>query len=76
MRLHPQNELPITNLYWAFLDRHKKHLQSNPRLMLPLRNLKKRGQATIRKDRHIFTMVQRELEKPGILTPVHLLLAE
>jgi deoxyribodipyrimidine photolyase-related protein len=60
---NPKTNCPITNLYWAFLDRHKKQLQSNPRLMLPLRNLQKRRQATIRKDRQIFTMVRRELKK-------------
>lgn len=73
---NPKTNCPITNLYWAFLNRHKKQLQSNPRLILPLRNLKKRGHTTIRKDRQIFTMVRHELEKPAILTPVHLLLTE
>ncbi len=73
---NPKTNCPITNLYWAFLDRHKKQLQQNPRLLLPLRNLQKRGQATIRKDRRIFTMVLRELEKSTSLTPAHLLLAE
>ncbi|MFZ1745007.1 MAG: hypothetical protein WBO24_09540 [Nitrospirales bacterium] len=73
---NPKTNCPLTNLYWAFLDRHKMKLQSNPRLMLPFRNLQKRGQATIRRDRQIFTMVQRELKKSAGLNPVHLLLPE
>ncbi|MFZ9099398.1 MAG: cryptochrome/photolyase family protein, partial [Burkholderiaceae bacterium] len=30
---------PITTLYWDFLLRHKPHLQSNPRMALPLKHL-------------------------------------
>lgn len=69
---NPKTNCPITNLYWAFLARHKKQLQSNPRLILPLRNLQKRGQATIIRDRQIFTIVQRAFAKNTCLTPEYL----
>jgi deoxyribodipyrimidine photolyase-like uncharacterized protein len=29
-RFDPQNNCPITNLYWAFLSRHEKLLSNNP----------------------------------------------
>lgn len=70
---NPKTNCPITNLYWAFLARHKKQLQSNHRLMLPLRNSQKRDQEKSRKDREIFSIVQRALEKNTYLTPEHLI---
>ncbi|MDH4362340.1 MAG: cryptochrome/photolyase family protein [Nitrospirota bacterium] len=57
----PKTNCPVTNLYWAFLARHQSKLQTNPRLRLPLINLKKRGQAKRRTDIKIFKIVRKAL---------------
>ncbi len=68
---NPKTNCPITNLYWAFLERHKLKLQMNPRLTLPLKNLRKRGQVKIRTDPEIFSIVQKTLKENKRLTPQH-----
>jgi len=68
---NPKTNCPITHLYWAFLERHKKQLQTNPRMRLPLRNLQKRGRPKIRRDFEIFEIVHSVLEANQRLTPRH-----
>ena len=41
-RFDPQKNCPITNLDWAFLSRHEKFLNKNPRLAMPRRSLARR----------------------------------
>ncbi|MEO8325786.1 MAG: cryptochrome/photolyase family protein [Nitrospirota bacterium] len=69
---HPKTNCPITNLNWAFLERHQSKLQTNPRLTLPLKNLKKRAPNKIRTDLEIFKIVQKALGESKTLTPQHL----
>jgi deoxyribodipyrimidine photolyase-related protein len=40
---HPKKTCPITQLYWAFLERHQDKLSNNHRLAIPLAGLKKRS---------------------------------
>ncbi len=68
---NPKTNCPVTNLYWAFLERHKLELQTNPRLRLPFQNLKKRGQAKIQKDNEIYAVVRKVLAASTRLTPQH-----
>jgi deoxyribodipyrimidine photolyase-related protein len=58
---HPKKDCPITPLYWAFLDRHKKKLQNNPRMKIPLASLKRRGTARRRQDQEVFRKVRQKL---------------
>jgi deoxyribodipyrimidine photolyase-related protein len=41
-RFDPKKNCPITPLYWAFMHRHRTHLEKNPRVKLLLKNLEKR----------------------------------
>lgn len=66
---HPKINCPLTNLYWAFLDRHQSKLRANPRLGLALRNLQKRKKARIRGDRNVFDVVRQVLGAGKTLTP-------
>jgi len=60
-RFDPKKNCPITHLYWAFLSRHEKLLNKNPRLAMPMRSLAKRGVELQRKDRVIFQTLQKLL---------------
>lgn len=66
---NPKTNCPITNLYWAFLNRHKKNLQSNPRLQLPFKNLKKRGKTKTETDDRVLTITASRLKDGERLTP-------
>lgn len=39
----PQRDCPLTRLYWAFLERHRDSLESNPRLKMPYASLRRRA---------------------------------
>ncbi|MEJ2716194.1 MAG: cryptochrome/photolyase family protein [Deltaproteobacteria bacterium] len=64
----PRTNCPITNLYWAFLGRHKRIFSDNPRLTLPLKALEKRDQARKGRDRAIFEKLRENLTRGE---PVH-----
>jgi len=65
----PKNNCPITNLYWAFLDRHRQALVDNPRMRLVLSSLGKRSSAQVRADHEVFERVAFALEKGETLRP-------
>ncbi|MGD8439458.1 MAG: cryptochrome/photolyase family protein [Holophagae bacterium] len=65
----PTTSCPITNLYWAFLDRHRNDLADNPRMRLPLSSLGKRGDDRRDHDRDIFDRVSSVLDAGGTLQP-------
>lgn len=44
-QFHPKKNCPITPLYWAFLERHREHLEKNPRVKVILKNLQSRDVA-------------------------------
>ena len=65
----PTKNCPITPLYWAFLERHGKRLERNPRLRMPYRSLARRDQARKRNDRRVFDAVRSLLQRGARLTP-------
>ena len=69
---NPKTNCPITNLYWAFLERHQSKLRTNPRLRLALENLKKRPKAATRRDKAIYALVRKGLAANTRLTPQNL----
>ncbi len=68
-RFDPRRNCPITNLYWAFLFRHKRLLSRNPRLAMPMRSLAKRGAGLQKKDRVIFKILQEVLSRGKTVGP-------
>jgi deoxyribodipyrimidine photolyase-related protein len=68
-RFDPKSNCPITRLYWAFLDRHRKHFEGNPRMGLVLRNLERRPAEERKIDRETFDSVQRTLAEGQELAP-------
>ena len=54
---NPKKDCPITNLYWAYLDRHREAFADNPRMRLVLSSLGKRSELQLRTDRKIFEWV-------------------
>jgi deoxyribodipyrimidine photolyase-related protein len=68
-RFDPARDCPITNLYWAFLDRHSSKLQNNPRLRLPLASLRKRSREKRRNDAAVFRHVSQTLAEGDQLSP-------
>ncbi len=65
----PDQNCPITSLYWAFLDRHYHELKDNPRLRLPLQSLRRRSALQCRRDARVFATVSATLKAGRLLTP-------
>ncbi len=65
----PKADCPITRLYWAFLARHQKQLEDNPRLRLPFANLGRRNRKRRRHDADVFRWVRDTLDGGDILRP-------
>lgn len=65
----PDQNCPITSLYWAFLDRHYHELKDNPRLRLPLQSLRRRSADQCRRDAKIFDKVSAGLKNSHRLAP-------
>lgn len=65
----PRSDCPITNLYWAFLDRNRAALGGNPRMGVVLRSCAKRPEPRRRHDRAVFAWVISVLEAGERLTP-------
>ena len=42
-KFNPKKNCKVSNLYWAFLERHKEALSDNIRMAMPLRNLANRS---------------------------------
>ncbi len=42
--LHPKKTCTVSNLYWAYLERHKSSFTGNMRMAMPLRSLAKRSE--------------------------------
>ena len=42
-KFNPKKDCKVSNLYWAFLERHKESFEGNIRMAMPLRNLAKRS---------------------------------
>ena len=65
----PKKNCPITNLYWAFLDRHREQLGANPRMRLVLSSQARRSSEQVRADRAVFEWVSSVLEDGGVVGP-------
>ena len=68
-RFDPRKNCPVTHLYWAFLSRHERLLNKNPRLAMPFRSLTKRGVGLQKKDRAVFKMIQKLLPEGTAVRP-------
>lgn len=66
---HPKKNCPITRLYWGFLARHRKRLEDNPRLRVPLASLNRRSPDKRRGDRKIYETVRDRLAQGERLDP-------
>lgn len=42
-KFNPKKDCRVSNLYWAFLERHKDSFEGNIRMSMPLRNLARRS---------------------------------
>jgi deoxyribodipyrimidine photolyase-related protein len=65
----PKQNCPITNLYWAFLNRHRQLLEKNNRMQPILKGLAKRGEKKQRADTRIFRIVSSHLKAGKCLAP-------
>jgi len=68
-RFDPRKNCPIANLYWAFLSRHEKLLNKNPRLAMPRRSLARRGAELHKRDRAVFKILQEVLSTGNEIVP-------
>jgi deoxyribodipyrimidine photolyase-related protein len=66
---NPKKDCPITNLYWAYLDRHRHAFADNPRMRLVLSSLGKRSSGQVKADHEVFEWVAFVLEKGETLRP-------
>ena len=67
-RFKPDVDCPLKSLYWAFLERHKAKLDTNPRLFMPMRSLAKRSASAKAADAKMFDRVVQMLVKGEPLT--------
>jgi deoxyribodipyrimidine photolyase-related protein len=65
----PKTTCPITQLYWAFLRRHREALAKNPRVAVPLAALTKRDPERVAEDARVFEQVSSALERGERLCP-------
>ena len=56
-QFNPRRNCPITRLYWAFLDRHRTVLGSNPRLRVIMAALRRRSEEQRTTDEKTFQTV-------------------
>jgi deoxyribodipyrimidine photolyase-related protein len=65
----PRSDCPIASLYWAFLDRNRDALESNPRMGVVMRSSAKRSERRRRHDRGVLEWVWSVLDGGDRLTP-------
>ncbi len=66
---NPKKNCPITNLYWAYLDRHRQTFADNPRMRLVLNALARRTDSQLQTDGAVFEWVSSVLGEGGTVTP-------
>jgi deoxyribodipyrimidine photolyase-related protein len=71
----PKKSCPVTRMYWAFLDRHRRRLEGNPRLRLPLASLDRRSPERRAEDRAVLDSVREALGTGTKTSPADLLSA-
>ncbi|TVP74731.1 MAG: deoxyribodipyrimidine photolyase [Gemmatimonadales bacterium] len=67
--LDPDDSCPISDLYWAFLERHREVLEGNRRLALPLASAGRRSPGRKAADAQVFQAVSGALGGGGKVTP-------
>lgn len=65
---NPKTNCPLRELYWAFLERHKKTLNKVDRMRLPMASLEKRSNEKRKDDEKLFDWVQSTLGEGKTLT--------
>jgi deoxyribodipyrimidine photolyase-related protein len=65
----PKRDCPITNLYWAFLDRHRDRLADNPRMRVVINALRKRDDGRLEDDRAVLRWVVEAMDRGDVLHP-------
>ncbi|MGD9817332.1 MAG: cryptochrome/photolyase family protein [Desulfomonilaceae bacterium] len=68
----PSENCPVTNLYWAYLNRHRDKLLNNKRLNIVMSALGKRDNAKKQYDKSVYRLVSRVLAEGETLNPVSL----
>ena len=53
----------VSNLYWAFIERHKDSFQGNIRMSMPLRNLAKRSDEKKEQDKLAYEYILYSLSR-------------
>ena len=53
-QFNPKKDCKVSNLYWAFLQRHKSSFEGNFRMSMPLRNLARRSEEKKAEDNAIY----------------------
>jgi deoxyribodipyrimidine photolyase-related protein len=71
----PDENCPISSLYWAFLERHQAVLRDNPRMRIVFASLRKRSSEKKKLDRKIFEVVRGTLSEGRELVPKSLALS-
>ncbi|TVP42493.1 MAG: deoxyribodipyrimidine photolyase [Gemmatimonadales bacterium] len=67
--LDPEDSCPVSDLYWAFLERHRTRLEGNRRLALPLASARRRDDARKASDARVFEAVRKRLAAGEAVTP-------
>ena len=67
--LDPDETCPISDLYWAFLERHRSRLEGNRRLALPLASARRRDEARKASDIRVFNTVRERMGAGQPVTP-------
>jgi deoxyribodipyrimidine photolyase-related protein len=67
--LDPAETCPISDLYWAFLERHRSRLEANRRLALPLASAGRRDEARKASDIRVFVAVRERMGAGQAVTP-------
>jgi deoxyribodipyrimidine photolyase-related protein len=68
----PEPDCPFTNLYGAFLARHRALLKHNPRLEIPIASLQRRPEELQRYDDVVYRSVQERLLSGEAMSPENL----
>lgn len=66
---NPRANCPLTRLYWAYLARHRRIFEGNPRMNTPLASLKKRPKSQQNQDRAIFRRLSAMLTSGETVEP-------
>lgn len=73
--LNPDTTCPMSDLYWAFLNRHRERLKDNLRMRLPLASAARRKEDRQEADHRVARAVQQTLAEGQALTPAAIVAA-